>query len=83
MPGVDGITWKQYEINLEDCLKELLSRIYTGSYRAKPSRRIYIPKADGKQRSLGIASIEDKIAQQAIVTILRIGNINTFFWSFF
>ena len=69
--GIDGVSWKQYEVGLEKRLSELLGKIHTGSYRAKPSRRIYIPKADGKKRSLGIASVEDKIAQQAMVTVLN------------
>jgi RNA-directed DNA polymerase len=69
--GVDGVSWKEYEVDLETRLSELLGKIHTGSYRAKPSRRIYIPKADGKQRPLGIASVEDKIAQQALVTVLN------------
>ena len=70
-PGVDGVSWKDYEVNLERKLGNLLSRVHTGFYRAKPSKRTYIQKADGKQRPLGIASIEDKIVQQAIVTVLN------------
>lgn len=70
-PGVDGLTWKEYEVDLEKRLSDLLDRIHMGSYRAKPSRRIYIPKTDGKQRPLGIASVEDKIVQQAVVAILN------------
>jgi len=69
-PGVDGITWKQYEANLEKRLCDLHERIHKGTYRAQPSKRIYIPKADGKQRPLGIATLEDKIAQQAVSTVL-------------
>jgi len=69
--GVDGVSWKEYEVDLEKRLGKLLKKIHTGSYRAKPSRRIFIPKADGKQRPLGIASVEDKIAQQAVVTVLN------------
>lgn len=71
VPGVDGLTWKEYEVDLEKRLSDLFDRIHTGSYRAKPSRRIYIPKTDGKQRPLGIASVEDKITQQAVVAILN------------
>src|SRR5712664_1809524 len=70
-PGVDGVTWQEYEIGLEDRLVDLYSRVHRGAYRAKPSRRVFIPKADGRQRPLGIAALEDKIVQQAVVTILN------------
>jgi len=70
-PGVDGVTWGQYEQGLEDRLTDLNSRVHRGTYRAQPSRRIYIPKAEGKQRPIGIAALEDKIVQQAVVTILN------------
>ena len=70
-PGVDGLTWQQYEDGLEDRLADLHDRVHRGTYRAKPSRRTYIPKADGKRRPLGIASLEDKIVQQAVVTVLN------------
>jgi RNA-directed DNA polymerase len=70
-PGVDGETWQQYGAGLEDRLVDLHSRVHRGAYRAKPSRRVYIPKADGRQRPLGIAALEDKIVQQAVVTILN------------
>ena len=70
-PGVDGVTWKEYEIGLEGRLADLHSRIHRGAYRAQPSRRVYIPKADGRQRPLGIAALEDKVVQQAVVTILN------------
>jgi retron-type reverse transcriptase len=70
-PGVDGETWQQYGTGLEDRLAALHSRVHRGAYRAKPSRRVYIPKADGRQRRLGIAALEDKIVQQAVVTILN------------
>jgi RNA-directed DNA polymerase len=70
-PGVDGVSWQQYEEDLEARLTELHGRIHRGAYRAQASRRVYIPKADGRQRPLGIASLEDKIVQQAIVTILN------------
>jgi RNA-directed DNA polymerase len=69
-PGVDGVTWQEYEIGLEDRLTDLHSRVHRGAYRARPSRRVYIPKADGRQRPLGIAALEDKVVQQAVVTIL-------------
>src|SRR5450631_1406122 len=70
-PGVDGVTWQEYETRLEDRLFDLHRRVHRGAYRAQPSRRVYIPKADGRQRPLGIAALEDKIVQQAVVTILN------------
>ena len=70
-PGVDGVTWQEYESRLEDRLIDLHSRVHRGAYRARPSRRVFIPKADGRQRPLGIAALEDKIVQQAVVTILN------------
>ena len=70
-PGVDGVTWQEYATGLEDRLVDLHSRVHRGAYRAKPSRRVYIPKPDGRQRSLGIATLEDKLVQQAAVTILN------------
>jgi RNA-directed DNA polymerase len=68
--GVDGVTWREYEKILPQRVAELHRMIHAGAYRATPSRRVYIPKADGRQRPLGIASIEDKIVQQAVVTVL-------------
>jgi hypothetical protein len=56
-PGVDGVTWKEYETGLEDRLVDLHSRIHRGAYQAQPSRRVYIPKSDGRQRPLGVATI--------------------------
>ena len=70
-PGVDGVTWQEYEAGLEGRLGDLHSRVHRGAYRAKPSRRVYIPKADGRKRPLGIAAVEDKIVQQAVVTVLN------------
>jgi retron-type reverse transcriptase len=70
-PGVDGVSWQEYEHNLEEQLVSLHQRVHRGTYRAQPSRRVYIPKADGRQRPLGIASLEDKIVQQAVVRILN------------
>jgi RNA-directed DNA polymerase len=70
-PGVDGVTWQEYDTGLEDRLTDLHSRVHGGVYRAQPSRRVYIPKADGRQRPLGIAALEDKIVQQAVVTVLN------------
>jgi RNA-directed DNA polymerase len=68
--GVDGVTWREYEKVLPQRVTEMHRKIHSGAYRATPSRRVYIPKADGRQRPLGIASIEDKIVQQAVVTVL-------------
>jgi SAM-dependent methyltransferase len=65
-PGIDGETWQQYGTGLEGRMVDLHSRVHRGAYRAKPSRKVYIPKADGRQRPLGIAALEDKIVQQAI-----------------
>jgi RNA-directed DNA polymerase len=70
-PGVDGVTWQEYDRGLEGRLADLHSRVHRGAYRAQPSRRVYIPKADGRQRPLGIAALEDKVVQQAVVTILN------------
>ena len=69
-PGVDGVTWEHYEANLESNLEDLHSRVHRGAYRAKPSRRVYIPKPDGRQRPLGIAALEDKILQRAVAEVL-------------
>jgi retron-type reverse transcriptase len=70
-PGVDGLTWKEYEQNLEARLEELHGRIHRGAYRPQPARRTYIPKADGSQRPLAIAALEDKIVQGATVMVLN------------
>jgi len=70
-PGVDGMTWHEYGRNLEDRLDDLHGRIHRGAYRAQPSQRAWIPKADGRQRPLGIAALEDKIVQQAVKTVLE------------
>jgi len=70
-PGVDGVRWQEYEEGLENRLIDLKDRIHRGAYRAQPSRRVYIPKGDGRERPLGIAALEDKIVQQAVVTILN------------
>jgi RNA-directed DNA polymerase len=69
-PGVDEVTWTEYAKHLEANLLDLHARVHTGAYRALPSRRKYIPKADGRQRPLGIAAIEDKIVQAAVAAIL-------------
>jgi len=69
--GVDGVSWNDYQKNLESRIQDLCRRIQSGQFRPLPARRIYIPKEDGKERPLSILSIEDKIAQQAIVTLLN------------
>src|SRR5207237_6736070 len=69
-PGVDGVTWQEYGTDLDEKLADLHRRIHRGTYRAQPSKRAYIPKADGRQRPLGIAALEDKLVQQAIITVL-------------
>src|SRR3990172_4915602 len=70
-PGVDGVTWRTYEADLDLKLTDLASRVQRGAYRALPSRRTYIPKADGKQRPLAVAALEDKIVQRATVAVLN------------
>ena len=68
---MDGLTWRTYEADLERNLTDLHSRVQRGAYRALPSRRAYIPKADGKQRPLAVAALEDKIVQRATVAVLN------------
>jgi len=70
-PGVDGVTWAAYGQDLEANLRDLHARVHRGSYRAKPSRRAYIPKRDGRLRPLGIAALEDKVLQRAVVEVLN------------
>jgi len=70
-PGVDGVTWQEYETGLEDRLVDLHGRVHRGAYRALPSRRVYIKKEDGRQRPLGVAALEDKLVQYAVATILN------------
>src|ERR1700687_5523038 len=70
-PGIDGVTAADYEVNLEARLLDLLERIKSGHYIAPPVRRVYIPKADGSRRPLGIPTFEDKVAQRAIVMVLE------------
>lgn len=70
-PGVDGVTWQQYKAGLEDRLVDLHRRVHAGTYRARPSKRVYIPKPDGRMRPLGIAALEDKIVQHAVVQVLN------------
>ncbi len=70
-PGIDGLKWSDYEGELEDHLQDLHARVQRGAYRALPVRRRYIPKPGGKQRPLGIAALEDKIVQRAVVAVLN------------
>jgi RNA-directed DNA polymerase len=70
-PGVDGLTWEAYEADLDRNLTDLHSRVHRGAYRALPSRRQYIPKADGRQRPIAIAALEDKLVQRATVAVLN------------
>jgi group II intron reverse transcriptase/maturase len=70
-PGVDGLTWQDYEANLEPRLADLHDRVHRGAYRAQPSRRRYIPKPDGRQRPLAVAALEDKIVQKAVLAVLN------------
>src|SRR5450755_2618378 len=69
--GVDGVTWRDYGADLEANLRDLHGRVQRGAYRARPSRRVFIPKADGRLRPLGVASLEDKILQRAMVEVLN------------
>lgn len=69
--GIDGVTWQQYASKLEENLQHLHARLHRGAYRAKPSRRVHIPKADGRSRPLGVASLEDKIVQRAVVEVMN------------
>src|SRR3974390_1358612 len=69
--GVDGITWRDYGRDLEANLSDLHARVQRGAYRARPTRRVFIPKADGRLRPLGVAALEDKILQRAVVEVLN------------
>jgi RNA-directed DNA polymerase len=69
--GIDGLTWSTYEADLERNLEDLHARVHRGGYRALPSRRVYIPKADGRQRPLAVAALEDKIVQRATTMVLN------------
>jgi RNA-directed DNA polymerase len=69
--GVDGVTWRAYGQDLEARLRDLHERVQRGNYRARPTRRAYIPKGDGRLRPLGIAALEDKILQRAVVEVLN------------
>ena len=70
-PGVDGVTWRDYGLDLEANLRDLHARVHRGAYRARPTRRVFIPKADGRLRPLGVAALEDKIVQRAVVEVLN------------
>lgn len=70
-PGVDGVTWGDYGLDLEDNLEDLHAWVRRGAYRARPSRRVFIPKPDGRLRPLGVAALEDKILQRALVEVLN------------
>jgi RNA-directed DNA polymerase len=70
-PGVDRVTWKDYEADFEDNLEDLHDRVQRGAYRSLPSRRVYIPKPDGRQRPIAVAALEDKIVQRAVATLLN------------
>jgi hypothetical protein len=70
-PGIDGETWRHYGEQLEEHLKDLSGRLKQGAYRARPARRAYIPKTDGRQRPIGILVLEDKIVQRAATEVLN------------
>jgi len=69
--GVDGVTWREYGLDLEANLRDLHARVHRGAYRARPVRRAYIPKPDGRSRPLGVAALEDKVLQRAVVEVLN------------
>lgn len=69
--GVDGISWREYEQDLQEKLKTLHDKVHSGRYRAKPVRRVFVPKADGSERPLGVTALEDKIVQTAVVQVLN------------
>src|SRR5437868_5252293 len=68
-PGIDGLSWRTYEADLDRRIEDLHERVHRGAYRAQPSRRRYIPKQDGRQRPLAIAALEDKIVQRATAVL--------------
>jgi RNA-directed DNA polymerase len=70
-PGADGMTWRDYEADLDRRIEDLHDRVHRGAYRAQPSRRRFIPKPDGRQRPLAIAALEDKIVQRAVAMVLN------------
>ncbi|MCF8167552.1 MAG: group II intron reverse transcriptase/maturase [Rhodoferax sp.] len=69
--GVDKVTWEDYDMQIQENIQDLHKRVHSGAYRALPVRRVFIPKADGRQRPLGIAALEDKIVQRATVAVLN------------
>jgi len=69
--GVDGVTWQDYEADLDRRIEDLSDRVHRGAYRAQPSRRRYIPKPDGRQRPLAVAALEDKVVQRATTALLN------------
>jgi RNA-directed DNA polymerase len=71
-PGVDGVRWRGYGVALEDNLQGPHARVQQGVYRARPTRRVFIPKADGRLRPIGVAALEDKIVQRAVVEVLNV-----------
>jgi RNA-directed DNA polymerase len=77
--GVDGVTWREYGLDLEVNLRDLHARVHRGAYRARPVRRAYIPKADGRSRPLGVAALEDKVLQRAVVEVLNAAYEQDFF----
>jgi RNA-directed DNA polymerase len=70
-PGIDGVTWHSYSVQLDERIADLHGRVHRGAYRAKPSRRVFIPKTDGTQRPLGIASLEDKLVQRVVADVMN------------
>jgi group II intron reverse transcriptase/maturase len=70
-PGVDGVTWADYGVDLEENLRDLHAQVHRGAYRARPSRRVFIPKPDGRLRPLGVAALEDKVLQRALAEVLN------------
>jgi len=68
---VDGAAWRDYGLDLEANLVDLHARVQRGAYRARPARRVFIPKPDGRQRPLGVAALEDKLLQRAVVEVLK------------
>jgi group II intron reverse transcriptase/maturase len=70
-PGIDGVTWETYEQGLDQRIEDLHTRVQTGAYRARPSRRSYIPKEDGSKRPLAVTALEDKIVQRAVAAVLN------------
>jgi RNA-directed DNA polymerase len=70
-PGIDGLTWQDYEADLDRRIEDLHDRVHRGAYRAQPSRRRYIPKPDGRQRPLAIAALEDKLVQRSVAAVLN------------